>query len=224
MGKKGKMEKMKNRMKKMRILRLSASGSLRRGFSSRRAWVGVASGLSLLVAPGVLYGEEGFGGFEESASNSPSNPSTLVVGTENPDALTVGTEDPASMTVGTTALPGGVGTEALNVEAGTGADPSSLTVGTEQLTDSPSGPGFNGSSGEQGKLPNLVPASPRTLGEARALLAGAQSRLTVANTAVGDMVRRDYPTGNARLLLYDEQKTAQKEVAEAEHWVQEFGG
>jgi hypothetical protein len=211
-------------MKKMPFWRLSASGSLRRRFSSGGVPVVVASWLVLLVAPGVLYGEEGFGGFEESASNNPNNPTTLVVGTENPDALTVGTEDPASMTVGTTALPGAVGTEALNVEAGTGADPSSLTVGTERLTDSPSGPGFYGSSGEQGKLPNLVPASPRTLGEAQAILARAQSRLTVANTAVGDMVRRDYPTGNARLLLYDEQTSAQKEVGEAEHWVEEFGG
>jgi hypothetical protein len=180
--------------------------------------------LVLLVAPGVLYAEEGFGGFEESASNNPSEPTALVVGTENPDALTVGTEDSASMTVGTTALPGAVGTEALNAEAGTGADPSSLTVGTERLADSPSGPGFYGSPGQQGKLPNLVPASPQTREEAQALLVRAQSRLSIANTAVGNMVRRDYPTGNARLLLYDEQKSAQSDVEQAERWVKKFGG
>ena len=208
-------------MKKNRCWRWGRSGSRGPGFSCRSVSSGMVYGLALLVAPGVLYGEEGFGGFGDSDS---SRTTGLVVGTENPDSLTVETEDPSSMTVGTTALPEAVGTEAPNAEAGTGANPNSLTVPTESLADSPSGPGFYGDPREQGKLPNLVPASPQTLGQAQTLLVRAQSRLRAADTAVGNMVRRDYPTGTARLLLYDEQKSAQSDVEQAERWVKKFGG
>lgn len=215
------MRKVRNPMTKERRWRWGRAGFPGPGFSCRPVWSGMAYWLALSVAPGVLYGEEGFGGFEEPAS---SRTTGLVVGTENPDSLTLDTEDPSSMTVGTTALPEAVGTEAPNTEAGTGANPNSLTVPTESLADSPSGPGFYGGPGEQGKLPDLVPASPQSLEQAQTLLVRAQSRLKAADTAVGNMVRRDYPTGNARLLLYDEQKSAQRDVEQAERWVKNFGG
>ena len=99
-----------------------------------------------------------------------------------------------------------------------------MSVGTESLSDTPGGPGLYGSPSEQGQLPNLIPAAPRDIGEARAMLARAQSRLAVANTAVGNMNQRNYPTGEARLRLYDAKKSAQTEVTEAEGWVQKLDG
>lgn len=184
------------------------------------------AGLVFVLAAGTAQGQGGFGG---SQGTSASDPNALVVGTENPDDLTAETENPQALTVGTRSLPGStptqaLGSQALGSEGNAGESPSALSVGTESLSDTPGGPGLYGSPSEQGQLPNLIPAAPRDIGEARAMLARAQSRLAVANTAVGNMNQRNYPTGDARLRLYDEQKSAQTEVTEAEGWVQKLDG
>ena len=177
----------------------------------------------------VAGSAQGQGGFGDSQGASASDPNALVVGTENPDDMTAKTENPEALTVGTRSLPGAtpseaLGSEALSPEGNVGESPSALTVGTESLSDSPGGPGMYGSPGQQGQLPDLIPAEPGNIGEARAMLARAQSRLVTATTAVGNMNQRNYPTGEARLQLYDQQKSAQAEVTEAEGWVQKLDG
>ena len=199
-----------------------------RGFE----WTFLA-GLVFVLAAGTAQGQGGFGGSQDgfggSQGTSASDPNALVVGTENPDDLTAETENPQALTVGTRSLPGSTPTQALGSQGldseGNGSEsPSALSVGTESLSDTPGGPGLYGSPSEQGRLPDLVPAAPRDIGEARAMLARAQSRLAVANTAVGNMNQRNYPTGEARLRLYDAKKSAQTEVTEAEGWVQKLDG
>ena len=38
------------------------------------------------------------------------------------------------------------------------------------------------------------------------------------------MIRRDYPTGQPRVRIYDEERLAEQQVAAAEGWVRELGG
>ena len=172
-------------------------------------------------APMAAFGQGGFG---ESDTQSSSGLDSMTVETENPDSMTVGTENPNEMTVGTRSLPVPVDTEKPSAIPGTGVSPDSLTVGTESLSDAPSGSGLYGNAPNPGAAPDLEPASPTSLTEARAMLRRAQARLQMANTAVGNMMERDYPKGQARLLLYDEKKSAQQQVDQAERWVQQFGG
>ncbi len=174
-----------------------------------------------LGAAGAALGQ---GGFAESADDSSGGLDYMTVETENPDSLTVGTEDPNSLTVGTRALPSAVAPESLTPQPGTGASPDALTVGTESLSDSPEGPGLYGNVQNPAGSPDLVPDEPQSLDQARAMLRRAQTRLASANTAVGNMMERDYPRGQARIDLYDEKRSAQADVAQAQQWVQGFGG
>ena len=196
-------------------------GYFRLGRKYSLAWA-VLLGLALVFLPPLAA--QGQGGFGESDTQSSSGLDSMTVETENPDSMTVGTENPNEMTVGTRSLPVPVDTEKPSAIPGTGVSPDSLTVGTESLSDAPSGSGLYGNAPNPGAAPDLEPASPTSLTEARAMLRRAQTRLQMANTAVGNMMERDYPKGQARLLLYDEKKSAQQQVDQAERWVQQFGG
>ncbi len=184
---------------------------------------GFAIPLALALSFSAPMAAHGQGGFGESDAESSSGLDSMTVETENPDSMTVGTEDPDDMTVGTRSLPVPVDTEKPSAIPGTGLSPDSLTVGTEPLSDAPSGSGLYGNAPNPGAAPDLEPASPTSLTEARAMLRRARARLQTANTAVGNMMERDYPKGQARLLLYDERKSAQQQVDQAERWVQQFG-
>jgi len=164
------------------------------------------------------------GSFSEMAGDEGTEGDGAVVNTENPDALTVGTENPNSMVVAPSALPNSVGSQAPNAIHGSGVSPDSLTVGTEPLSDSPPNPGGYQWGDDSGQNPDVIAPRPQSLSQAKAMLQGAQSRLEAANTAVGNMMRRDYPTGEARILLYDKKKSAQREVDQAQRWVKELGG
>ena len=207
----------------MRLPRRSSDSASRsgriRGAGLRRVLLAF-----LLVAQWETGPAHAQGGFLEEKAAPSSNPESMTAQTENPDDLTVGTENPDSMTVGTTALPGAVGSEQPIAQPGTGVSPDSLTVGTEALSDTPGNAGGYQQGENSGRNPNLIPSSPGDLQEAQAMLRRARSRLQVANTAVGNMMERDYPTGSARILLYDEKKSAERDVDQAEQWVEGFGG
>jgi len=175
----------------------------------------------LLLSAGEALGQGGFG---ESDSNTSGGLDSMTVETEDPDSLTVGTEDPGSLTVGTNALPASVSPESPTPQAGTGASPDALTVGTEALSDSPEGPGLYGNAANPGATPDLFPDRPQTLAQAQAMLQRARTRLERANTAVGNMMERNYPRGQARVDLYDEKRSAESDLAQAQAWVKELGG
>ena len=164
------------------------------------------------------------GSFSEMAGDEGSDDDGAVVNTENPDALTVGTENPNNMMVAPSALPNSVGSHAPDAIRGTGVSPDSLTVGTEPLSDSPPNPGGYQWGDDSGQNPDLIAPRPQSLSQAKAMLLRAQSGLEAANTAVCNMMRRDYPTGKARILLYDKKESAQREVDQAQRWVKELGG
>lgn len=190
-------------------------------FRSRVKLCSSLSAAGFLVIAGAALGQGGFGASENETSGGLDS---MTVESENPDSLTVGSEDPDSLTVGTRALPAAVAPESPTPQAGTGASPDALTVGTESLSDSPEGPGLYGNVQNPAASPDLVPDKPQSLAQARAMLRRAQARLASANTAVGNMMERDYPRGQPRIDLYDEKKSAEADVAQAQEWVQGFGG
>ena len=209
-----------------RARRADSVGVRGRRFEGARA-VLRGRGLKALVACCCLLASTsawGQGSFNEVAGDEGSEGDGEVVGTENPDALTVGTENPNSMVVNPSALPNPVESQSPDAIRGTGVSPDSLTVGSEPLTDSPPDPGGYQWGDDSGSNPDLIAPRPQSLAQAKAMLRSAQARLDAANTAVGDMMRRDYPTGKERILLYDKKQSAQRDVAQAQKWVADLGG
>lgn len=156
------------------------------------------------------------------------NPSELTVATENPDSEVVATQSLSSLEGPTHPLPAPTATVDPSSLVAETVSPDSLEAHTfpqEPLPDA---------AVEERKAravalrdaalqsPSFPP--PQTLAQAQSQLVRARSRLAAANTAVGTMIRRDYPTGEARLRIYDEQRDARDAVEKTEGWVREFGG
>ena len=167
-------------------------------------------------------------GFDEPSMATTETLSALTVGTENPDDRVVPTHSLSSLEAQTHPLPAPTPT----------VDPSSLVVGTAQpgsleaqtfsLGSLPSADAqerrARADAVREADLESPASPAPRSLAQAQSQLVRARAQLAAANTAVGTMMRRDYPTGEARLRLYDLQQNAKDAVFQAEGWVRDFGG
>jgi len=154
------------------------------------------------------------------------DPSSITVGTRDPSSLTVGTQDPGALTVPTTALPAPVEPVSPGSRVVPAESLSSLKGKTWSLEDLPEAATVE--SEVQRKVASQVAESqprvppPDSLAEARSQLAASQARLDRIDSAIGTMLERDYPTGEARLRLYDEQSKARTAVEDSKEWVQRF--
>jgi hypothetical protein len=173
-----------------------------------------ASGVAaqdLLGAPAMATSED-----PDSMVVSPTDPSTLVVGSE---ALgTLGTP--------TRALPSPV--EALLPVIASSESPGALSAAPADLDTLPSATQVEATVrrqvGESVAAAEPDIAVPTSLAAAEASLDAARARLSGIDSAIGTMIRRDYPTGTARLRLYDEQSAARSALARAVALVRDFGG
>lgn len=158
------------------------------------------------------------------------DPSSITVGTQDPSSLTVGTQDPGALTVPTTALPAPVEPKSPGSLVVPTESPSRLVGKTWSLEDLPEAATVE--SEVRRKVAAQVAESqprvppPDSLATARSELAASRAKLDRINSAIGTMLERDYPTGEARLRLYDEQTEARGEVEDSKEWVQrlEQGG
>ncbi len=192
--------------------------------SSLSAWLGSGFAILFLMALDAVA-EDVLG---EPAMGSAQNPADLTVGTENPDDMTVGTENPASLQGYTHPLPAPTNTQNPSALTAETVNPSSLEATPYSLESLP-----NAAVQErqvQEKVAREVatespqPSLPVSRAQAELQLQRARSRLEAANTAVGNMIRRDYPTGEARLRIYDEQRFAQSAVNAARDSLRRFDG
>lgn len=159
---------------------------------------------------------------------TPENPAALTVPTQQPGSLSVGTKSLADLTVGTEPLP-----------------PPVQPLSPGSLVAQPESPGERvGKPWNLEDLPNAAPVesnvrrevaaevaarqppipTPDSLVAAQSQLAAAQARLDRIDSAIGTMIARDYPTGEARLRLYDEQAQSRTALEEAKRQVERFGG
>ena len=160
----------------------------------------------------------------DPAMAEPRDPASLTVSPEALSSLTVGTQDPGALTAPTTALPAPVESKS----------PGSLTVSTESPSP-PAGQPWNpedlpGAASVESEVQRKVASQvaetqprvgpPASLAAARSQLAVSQARLERVNSAIGTMLERDYPTGEARLRLYDEQDEARQQVKDSKDWVE----
>ena len=194
---------------------------------SRRQFTGLALSLAFAVngASGAL-GQEA--PFDAPSMATAETPSALTVETRNPDDMVAPAHSLSSLEVPTQPLPAPMPTE----------DPSSLVVGTVQpdaleahpysLESLPSAAAqesrARAAALRQADLASPTLPTPETLAQAQSQLDAARARLAAANAAVGKMMRRNYPTGVARLRLYDVRQNARDAVSKAEGWVRDFGG
>ena len=164
----------------------------------------------------------------ETAEASSMNPDELTVGSQNMDAHMASSVNPNSLVVNSQPLPSPVEAHSPASQSSTGESPDALTVQSTRLSSLPQASEVNEEVHQQvwqqvkAAQPEMV--QPQTLAGARAVLAKAQSQLDQINAAVGKMIRRDYPTGEPRVRLYDEQKAAQLQVGQAKQWVENLGG
>jgi len=153
-------------------------------------------------------------------------PSSITVGTQDPSSLTVGTQDPGALTVPTTALPAPVESKSPGSLVVPTESLSSLKGKTWSLEDLPEAATVEREvrrkvASQVAESPLQVPP-PDSLATARSQLAASQAQLDRIDSAIGTMLERDYPTGEARLRLYDEQSKARTEVEDSKEWVQRF--
>lgn len=182
-------------------------------------------GIAFQMDSAVAYGQDLLG---EPAEGSAQNPDALTVQSQGLDSHTASSEDPDSALVQSHPLPAPVQSEPPTPEAQTGISPDGLTVQADSLSTLPNADLVERQVDEQTwqevENSGQAIARPRTLAEAEANLSFAQERLASARAAVGKMIRRDYPTGQPRVRIYDEERVAEKQVAQAEGWVRELGG
>lgn len=153
-----------------------------------------------------------------------ASPDSLTVSPQSLSSLTVGTQDPGALTAPTTALPAPVETQSPGSLVVPTESPSRLAGQTWNPEDLPNAASVE--SEVQRKVASQVAesqprvASPDSLSAARSQLVAAQARLEQINSAIGTMLERDYPTGEARLRLYDEQGEARSRVKDLKTWVE----
>ena len=153
-----------------------------------------------------------------------ASPDSLTVSPQSLSSLTVGAQDPGALTAPTTALPAPVETQSPGSLVVPTESPSRLAGQTWNPEDLPNAASVE--SEVQRKVASQVAesqprvASPDSLSAARSQFAASQARLEQVNSAIGTMLERDYPTGEARLRLYDEQREARRQVKESKAWVE----
>lgn len=189
-------------------------------------WIAlILLGAITMASPEDLQAQDVFG---EPGLAETENPDDMVTGTQNPDTMVAATEDPSSLEGKTYALPAPAPT----------LSPSGMVTPTQPLgisgtpTVSLSAlPEANQADAvaerrieEQVQAEQPVFPVARSLSEAQSQLSTANSRLENANAAVGKMLQRNYPRGEARARIYAEQKAAQEEFASASQVVEGFGG
>lgn len=164
----------------------------------------------------------------EPAQASSMSPDSLTVGSQNMDSHMATSQDPDSLVVNSRPLPSPVQAQDPTTLSGMGVSPDSQPGKAYRLSNLPDAQTVRQDVHQQtwDSVQDSQPGMnrPSDLSQAQLALTAARSRLEQANAAVGKMVRRNYPTGEPRLRLYDEQKSAQMQVSQAEQWVQGFGG
>ena len=164
----------------------------------------------------------------EPAEASSMTPDSLTVDSQSMDSHRATSQDPDSLVVHSRPLPAPVQAQDPTTLNGMGVSPDSQPGQAYRLSNLPDAQTVRQDVHQQtwdsvqGSQPSMN--RPNDLSQAQRALTAARSRLEQANAAVGKMVRRNYPTGEPRLRLYDEQKSAQMQVSQAEKWVQDFGG
>lgn len=160
----------------------------------------------------------------EPAMATAASPDSLTVSPQSLSSLTVGAQDPGALTAPTTALPAPVETQSPGGLVVQTESPSRLEGQTWNPEDLPEAASVE--SEVRQKVASQVAesqprvASPDSLSAARSQLAASQARLERINSAIGTMLERDYPTGEARLRLYDEQGEARRQVKDSKSWVE----
>lgn len=200
-----------------------------RGWASRRILVsGVLClflGLGSQIDPAYADEQDLLG---EPAQASAETPGNLTVESQSLDSHTGSSHPLDAAVVGSRPLPTAVESESPVAQAQTGISPDDLTGEADRLSDLPDASEVedqvNRQTWRQVEASQPAVARPRTLEEARSNLTRARARLGAARAAVGKMIRRDYPTGQPRVRIYDEERLAEQQVAEAEGWVRELGG
>ncbi|MCH2185281.1 hypothetical protein MK280_05355 [Myxococcota bacterium] len=205
------------------IRKIKISGSSRPRLSRFGRAMGIWIVIHLFSVP--VLAEDLLG---EPGQASSAAPDSLTVESQSLDALSASSQDPDSLLVGSRQLPSGVDAQSPTPLSQTGVSPDELTATSERLSDLPQATQVQREV--DAKISRQVHASqpewitPQTLAEAQSGLERARARARAADAAVGKMVRRDYPTGEARVMLYDEQKAARAQVVKAERSVLDWGG
>ncbi|MEE3327643.1 MAG: hypothetical protein VX252_09930 [Myxococcota bacterium] len=182
-------------------------------------------GSAVVLGTASVHAQDPLG---EPAEASAMTPDSLTVGSQSMDSHMATSQNPDDLVVDSHPLPAPTEAQEPTTLSGMGVSPDSQPGTAYRLSNLPDANTVRQEVHQQtwdsvqDAQPSMAP--PSDLSEARVALSGARSRLEQANAAVGKMIRRDYPTGEPRLRLYDEQKTAQRQVSQAEQWVQNFGG
>lgn len=182
-------------------------------------------GVTILIGVNVASAQDLLG---EPAEASSMTPDSITVGSQSMDSHRATSQDPDSLVVNSRPLPAPVQAQDPTALSGMGVSPDSQPGKAYRLSDLPDAQTVRRDVHEQtwDSVQDAQPTlrRPSDLSQAQAALAQSRSRLEQVNAAVGKMIRRNYPTGEPRLRLYDEQKAAQNQVSQAEQWVQDFGG
>ena len=185
----------------------------------------MATCLTFALGGGVAIAQDPLG---EPAEASSMSPDELTVGSQSMDSRTVSSQNPNDLVVGSHALPSPVEAQKPTVLDGMGTSPDAQPGRAYNVSNLPDADTVRQEVHQQtwDSVDASQPseAAPRDLAEARRQLSNARARLAGINASVGKMIRRNYPTGEPRLRLYDEQKQAQAQVSQAEHWVENYGG
>lgn len=182
-----------------------------------------------LVWPTACLGAEAQDRLGDPAMAGSVAPVSIEASTADPDSLTVGSQALGAMAVPTTPLPAPVESES-----------AATRVISPQALDDPAEPTWNledlpheaalENDEQQAVAVSVIPhrgpgvSTTSSVAQARLQLSASQARLDRVNTAIGTMLERDYPTGEARLRLYAEQSDARRAVEAARSWVERFGG
>ena len=211
-------------MKKIQSMVLDDEVGVRQSPSRHLAFV-LTLGLILFTGAHAASGQDLLG---EPAEATSMTPDSLTVGSHTMDGHMATSQNPDDLVVGSRPLPSPVEAQEPTTLNGMGVSPDSQPGQAYRLSNLPNADAVRQQVHDrtwdsvQASQPSV--ATPDDLAQAQETLADARSRLDEANAAVGKMIRRNYPTGEPRLRLYDEQKTAQMQVSQAERWVEEFGG
>ncbi len=178
----------------------------------------------LVFVPVRLPAQDVFG---EPARAETENPDNMVVGSQNPGDMLAGTETPGSLSGQTVPLPNATPTLSPSELVAPTQALGPLQTQTTSLSSLPEARQADAAAErevqEQVQAEQPVLAPPTSAGEAQARLDDANSNLERANTAVGKMMQRNYPRGEARAQIYAEQQAAQRAVENASAAAARFG-